>query len=38
MDFFIPKTSLVTDFAIISSGTNGFFKMYPSDDVHVGST
>lgn len=38
VDFYIPKTSLVTDFAIIASGTTGFFKMYPSDDVHVGST
>lgn len=37
MDFYIPKTSLVTDFAIVASGTSGFFKMYPSDDVHVGS-
>lgn len=38
VDFYVPKTALVTDFAIISTGTTGFFKMYPSDDVHVGST
>lgn len=36
LQVYVPNSKLITDFAIIASGTTGFLKIYPSSDPPIG--